>query len=74
MIGHKADCAVHNEPAYPNGPCDCGFSENGIRYGHKWVENIVEVAGKEVLVREDPFICEICGKLGNDENLQEECK
>jgi hypothetical protein len=20
---HKSDCAVHNEPAYPNGPCDC---------------------------------------------------
>ncbi|ODT75477.1 MAG: hypothetical protein ABS69_10705 [Nitrosomonadales bacterium SCN 54-20] len=22
--GHWSDCAVHNEPAYPNGPCDCG--------------------------------------------------
>lgn len=22
-IGHNSDCAVHNEPAYPNGPCDC---------------------------------------------------
>jgi hypothetical protein len=21
---HKSDCAVHNEPAKPNGPCDCG--------------------------------------------------
>lgn len=21
---HKSDCAVHNEPAYPAGPCDCG--------------------------------------------------
>ena len=21
--GHASDCAVHNEPAYPNGPCDC---------------------------------------------------
>jgi len=20
---HWSDCAVHNEPAYPNGPCDC---------------------------------------------------
>lgn len=20
---HKSDCAVHNEPAYPAGPCDC---------------------------------------------------
>lgn len=21
---HNSDCAVHNEPVYPNGPCDCG--------------------------------------------------
>jgi hypothetical protein len=21
--GHASDCAVHNEPAMPNGPCDC---------------------------------------------------
>ena len=21
---HASDCAVHNEPAYPNGPCNCG--------------------------------------------------
>jgi len=21
---HWSDCAVHNEPAMPNGPCDCG--------------------------------------------------
>lgn len=21
---HASDCSVHNEPAYPNGPCDCG--------------------------------------------------
>lgn len=22
--GHASDCAVHNEPAFPAGPCDCG--------------------------------------------------
>lgn len=22
-IRHASDCAVHNEPAYPKGPCDC---------------------------------------------------
>lgn len=21
---HWSDCAVHNEPALPKGPCDCG--------------------------------------------------
>lgn len=23
---HASDCAVHNGPAYPAGPCDCGRS------------------------------------------------
>lgn len=22
---HSSDCAVHNEPAYPKGRCDCGL-------------------------------------------------
>lgn len=22
-VRHDSDCAMHNEPAYPNGPCDC---------------------------------------------------
>lgn len=25
---HMSDCAVHNEPAYPNGPCTCGYYSN----------------------------------------------
>jgi hypothetical protein len=24
---HASDCSVHNEPAYPNGPCDCGAEQ-----------------------------------------------
>lgn len=24
MVTHASDCAVHNMPAMPNGPCDCG--------------------------------------------------
>jgi len=23
-VGHWSDCAVHSEPAYPKGECDCG--------------------------------------------------
>lgn len=23
-VKHWSSCAVHNEPAYPAGPCDCG--------------------------------------------------
>jgi hypothetical protein len=25
--GHKSDCALHNGPALPVEPCDCGQSE-----------------------------------------------
>lgn len=24
-MNHKSDCAVHSEPAYPKGRCDCGL-------------------------------------------------
>ena len=24
VVLHASDCAVHNEPAYPNGKCNCG--------------------------------------------------
>lgn len=24
---HASDCATHNEPAYPAGPCDCGATK-----------------------------------------------
>jgi len=27
-ILHDSDCAVHNMPAYPNGPCDCSVSKS----------------------------------------------
>jgi hypothetical protein len=26
--GHASDCAVHNAPALPVAPCDCGYAEN----------------------------------------------
>ena len=25
---HESDCAVHNAPAYPPGPCDCEAEKN----------------------------------------------
>ncbi len=24
---HDSDCSTHNEPAMPNGPCDCSLSQ-----------------------------------------------
>jgi hypothetical protein len=33
MQSHDSDCAVHNEPAYPAGPCDCGYQ---AKVEHRW--------------------------------------
>lgn len=30
---HASDCAVHNEPAYPAGPCDCYVDAQVARVG-----------------------------------------
>jgi len=27
-LGHRSDCAIYNEPAFPAGKCDCGFLDN----------------------------------------------
>jgi hypothetical protein len=29
-IGHWCDCSVHNEPADPNGECDCTHYYNNL--------------------------------------------
>jgi hypothetical protein len=37
-FSHWSDCAVHNGPAYPAGPCDCGaWHRNNWRCGHGWL-------------------------------------
>jgi hypothetical protein len=28
-VKHDSDCAVHNEPAYPKGKCNCRVSRGG---------------------------------------------
>lgn len=32
-VSHTSDCAVHNEPAMPNGPCNCGAKLMGGKGG-----------------------------------------
>lgn len=36
-ILHDSDCAVHNEPAYPAGPCDCGALAKHERRYATWL-------------------------------------
>lgn len=39
-VAHASDCGVHNEPAYPNGPCTC----SGTRW-HGYGERVGDLAG-----------------------------
>ena len=34
---HDSDCAVHNEPAYRNGPCDCKVLPVGCVYTERLI-------------------------------------
>lgn len=34
---HDSDCSVHNEPAYPAGPCDCGALARHERRYATWL-------------------------------------
>jgi len=38
---HESDCAVHNEPAYPKGKCDCG-AEGGNMSKIEKVKKIID--------------------------------
>lgn len=43
-MGHASDCAVHNGPALPVGPCNCG--EADLPAGYRWAteEECAEIA------------------------------
>ena len=36
---HASDCAVHNEPAYPKGACNCGAQQYNATSDHQLMEN-----------------------------------
>lgn len=42
-VKHWSDCAVHSEPAYPAGPCDCGAGWQNLT-----IEEINEVLGSDI--------------------------
>jgi len=37
---HWSDCAVHNEPAYPTGECDCGVAQPPLPVQRTWAQAI----------------------------------
>ena len=44
--GHSSDCAVHNEPAYPNGPCDCNVDHDPGAFPEDYARKLREVRGE----------------------------
>jgi hypothetical protein len=62
---HKSDCSLHNEPALPNGPCDCRDNPTSPARDcayeiynmaapsgsyHRWIEKFAECAEKHILL------------------------
>jgi len=45
---HASDCAVHNGPAYPAGPCDCGVAQEPVA----WM--VYTQDGQSVYVTDNP--------------------
>lgn len=43
---HWSDCAVHNEPAYPNGPCDCGGLDLAGNAHHRFIVAFIFITGR----------------------------
>jgi hypothetical protein len=48
-IKHWSDCAVHNEPAYPNGECDCGGYTEPEPKGKIKMNKTVATTAKEAI-------------------------
>ncbi|RIZ70628.1 MAG: hypothetical protein D0528_01045 [Methylococcales bacterium] len=50
---HWSDCAIHNEPAYPAGACDCGGAKAGTIWWRKIGRraHMLAVSGKISLLR-----------------------
>lgn len=48
-VQHASDCATHNEPALPAGPCDCGAA-TGLAPGYGIVKEVGwdEIEGESV--------------------------
>ncbi len=55
-IVHDSDCAKHNMPAMPNGPCDCGARD---------IIDMIQLA-KHTHVAGDGKDIDTCKKCGHD--------
>ena len=74
-ILHASDCAAHNGPAYPNGPCDCGVEQptnnekqtaQPDRYLVELLHSVslqsYKMGYKDALSKREWNFCERCGK------------
>jgi hypothetical protein len=69
---HWSDCAVHNGPAYPAGPCDCGVEKESdaltIAYQSGYYDG-----KKAALAKREWNFCERCGKRTADKTVIHTC-
>ena len=56
---HTSDCATHNMPALPNGPCDCGMETQQCKCGSPLRLGTTEV---EITPCSIVITCKVCGR------------
>lgn len=58
-ILHDSDCATHNMPAYPNGPCDCGaaLAQEVVKSSRDLCDAAFEAAARIVEPTDEPCDC-----------------
>lgn len=59
MTQHWSDCALHNEPAMPAGPCDCG----GVRVSNVVKLKLVNGVGSRTKIAANKVLSGARGKL-----------
>ena len=67
-VAHWSDCAVHNEPAYPKGECDCGGIVAVADY-MALSDKYVALSDKYIALkaqRTEQNFCSRCGKRTKD--------
>jgi len=72
LVQHWSDCAVHNGPAYPAGPCDCGMAQEPDALTIAYQSGYHDGKKAALAGREWNF-CERCGKRTKDLTVIHTC-
>lgn len=68
---HRSDCAVHNEPAMPAGPCDCGATETKPATDEEIAKLRAAIDGTELM---DAAMLALIARITTEREAREEAE